>query len=276
MTTVETLSETRCFGGIQGVYRHDSAATGTPMTFAVFVPPRPTGAALVWLSGLTCTEANFTQKAGAQRRAAERGLTIIAPDTSPRGQAVADDDAYDLGQGAGFYVDATEAPWSEHFRMRTYVEDEVIGAAGRIAEIDEQRLGVSGHSMGGHGALTFGLRAPDRWRSVSAFAPIVAPSEVPWGQKALTAYLGADRAAWAPYDACRLVADGARAADILLDQGQADQFLDDQLQPERFERACAEGGIPLTLRRQDGYDHSYHFVATFIGDHVDWHADRLG
>ena len=271
---MEVVGEAKAFGGRQLTLRHDSEATGTPMEVGVFVPPHPTGAALLWLSGLTCTQANFTQKAGAQRRAAARGLTLIAPDTSPRGVRVADDAAYDLGQGAGFYVDATEDPWAPHYRMRAYVEDELIGLVAR--DHPAERVGVSGHSMGGHGALTVALRAPERWGSVSALAPIVAPSAVPWGRKALTAYLGPDEAAWAPYDACRLVEGGARVPEVLIDQGTADAFLEEQLRPELFEAACAGTGIDLTLRRQEGYDHSYFFVASVIDDHVDWHADRLG
>ena len=266
--------EARVFGGRQLTLSHDSTATGTVMRLAVFVPPRPTGAALLWLSGLTCTEANFTQKAGAQRRAAERGLTLIAPDTSPRGEGVADDEAYDLGQGAGFYVDATQAPWAPHYRMRAYVEAELIGLVAR--DYPAERVGVSGHSMGGHGALTVALRDPAKWGSASALAPIVAPTAVPWGRKALTAYLGPDEEAWAPYDACRLVEGGARVPELLIDQGTADAFLDEQLRPELFEAACEGTGIDLTLRRQKGYDHSYFFVASVIDDHVDWHADRLG
>lgn len=276
---METLSTNAAHGGTQGVYRQASAATGTDMTFSVYIPPHAPGAKLpvLWyLSGLTCTHANVTDKGEYRRACAEAGVIFIAPDTSPRGDGVANDEAYDMGQGAGFYVDATQAPWTPHFRMRSYIEDELPALiAAEFAMADLARQGITGHSMGGHGALTIGLRNPERFRSVSAFAPIVAPSLVPWGQKALTGYLGADTAAWRAYDAIALIADGARLPEILVDQGDADQFLAEQLRPELLAAACASAGIPLTLRMQPGYDHSYYFIATFLADHVAWHAARL-
>ncbi|QYE35963.1 S-formylglutathione hydrolase [Polymorphobacter sp. PAMC 29334] len=275
----ETLSEVRAHGGIQGVYRHDSTATGTPMTVAVFVPQHEPGTRLpvLWyLSGLTCTHANVMDKGEYRAACAEHGIILIAPDTSPRGEAVPDDAAYDFGQGAGFYVDATEAPWAANFRMRTYIEDELPALIAADFPVDIDRQGITGHSMGGHGALTIGLRNPDRFRSVSAFAPIVAPMQVPWGEKALGGYLGPDRAAWREYDACALIADGARVAEMLVDQGDADNFLTGQLRPELLAEACSAAGIDLTLRMQPGYDHSYGFISTFMADHIAWHAARLG
>jgi S-formylglutathione hydrolase len=277
---VKTVSANRSFDGVQGVYDHDSAATGTPMRFAVFTPPQA-GKGKVpvvwWLSGLTCTHANFTDKAGAQRMASELGLMIVAPDTSPRGEDVPKDpeNAYDFGLGAGFYVDATAAPWAKHYKMRSYIETELPKLIAAEFPADMARQSIMGHSMGGHGALTIALRNPDRFRAVSAFAPIGAPSEVPWGQKALGGYLGPDRKAWRAYDACALIEDGARVAEIFVDQGEADQFLKEQLKPELLAAACAKAGITLTLRRQAGYDHSYYFIATFIEDHLRWHAERL-
>ncbi|WP_294040111.1 S-formylglutathione hydrolase [Sphingomonas sp.] len=276
-STLETLSEQRCFGGVQGVYRHRSSVTGTPMRFAAFVPPGKGPFPVLWfLAGLTCTEENFTTKAGAQRYAAEHGLILIAPDTSPRGDDVPDDAAYDFGKGAGFYVDATQAPWSANFRMRSYIEDELPTVVAAALPVDMERQGIVGHSMGGHGALTVALRNPRRFRSVSAFAPIVSPLNCPWGEKALTGYLGQDRATWRAYDACALIADGARVPEILVDQGDADRFLAGQLKPELLADACHRAGIDLTLRMQSGYDHSYYFISTFIADHIAWHAARLG
>ena len=273
-------STNRAFGGVQGVYEHASAATGTPMTFSVFVPPHDPGARLpvLWyLSGLTCTHANVTEKGEFRRACAEHGIILIAPDTSPRGDDVPDDDAYDFGKGAGFYVDATEAPWSANFRMRSYIEDELPALiAAEFPMADMTRQGITGHSMGGHGALTIALRNPDRFRSISAFAPIVSPLHCPWGEKALGGYLGPDRAAWRAYDACALIDDGARVPEILVDQGDADQFLAEQLKPELLADACHRAGIDLTLRLQPGYDHSYYFISTFMADHVAWHAARLG
>ena len=276
---METVSTSKAYGGIQGVYRHASTATGTDMTFAVYVPPHDEGARLpvLWfLSGLTCTHANVMDKGEYRRACAELGVILVAPDTSPRGDDVPDDDAYDFGKGAGFYVDATEEPWAKNFRMRSYVEEELPALiAAEFPMADMARQGISGHSMGGHGALTIALRNPDRFRSVSAFAPIVAPLQCPWGDKALGGYLGADRTAWRPYDACALIEDGARVAEILVDQGDADGFLVEQLKPELLSEACKAAGIDLTLRMQPGYDHSYNFISTFMADHVAWHAARL-
>ncbi len=277
--SVEILQQHRVHGGTLRYVRHNSAATGTPMRFSLFLPdgegPFPL---LVWLSGLTCTEDNFTTKAGAYGPAAAHGVAILAPDTSPRGEGVADDEAYDLGQGAGFYVDATQAPWAPHFRMETYVTGDLLETVFAEFPVDRARTGVFGHSMGGHGALTLALRHPDVFRSVSAFAPICSPTRCPWGEKAFSAYLGEDRAAWAQHDAARLIEAGAakgRFDDILVDQGLADNFLDGQLKPELLEAACAAAGQKLTLRLQEGYDHSYFFMASFIADHVAFHAERL-
>ncbi|MEM7217416.1 MAG: S-formylglutathione hydrolase [Pseudomonadota bacterium] len=277
MSEFATTAEARLFGGRQLTCRHAARALGCDMNFAVFVPERPSGAGLFWLSGLTCTEENFTTKAGAQRVAAELGITLIAPDTSPRGEAVPDDPeaAYDFGLGAGFYVNATEAPWRSHYRMRDYVERELHELVCARFDVDAGRLGVFGHSMGGHGALTMALRDPQRFRSVSAFAPICAPSQCPWGHKALGGYLGAERQAWREYDACALIEDGARVPAMLVDQGTADSFLEEQLQPGLLEAACAAAGIDLQLRLQPGYDHSYYFIASFIDDHLRWHAAQL-
>ena len=278
MTTIETVSEAKAHGGIQGVYAHASRATGTPMTFSIFVPPHEQGARLpvLWyLSGLTCTHANVTEKGEYRAACAEHGIVFVAPDTSPRGEGVADDDAYDLGKGAGFYLDATEAPWSAHFRMCSYIEDELPTLVAEAFPVDMARQAITGHSMGGHGALTVALRDPARFASVSAFAPIVAPGRVPWGEKALSAYLGGDRAAWRAYDACALIEDGARLPELLVDQGDADPFLAEQLRPELLRSACDEAGIDLLLRMQPGYDHSYYFISTFMADHVRWHAERL-
>jgi len=276
--TLETLSTASSFGGHQATYRHQSTATGTPMTFAVYTPPqavtRPVPV-LWFLSGLTCTSANFSEKAGAQRVAAELGLMLVMPDTSPRGETVPDDSAYDFGQGAGFYVDATETPWAANFHMATYVGDELPTLIAEHFPADMARQGISGHSMGGHGALTQALLHPGRFRSVSAFAPIVAPGQVPWGHKALRGYLGDDPAAWRGYDACALIDDGRRVPALLVDQGAADSFLAEQLRPELLEVACARAEIPLTLRIHPGYDHSYWFIATFIEEHLRWHAARL-
>ena len=277
---METISTARAFGGVQGVYRHRSAATNTEMTFSVFVPPRAPGAILpvIWyLSGLTCTHANVTDKGEYRRVCAELGLILVAPDTSPRGDGVADDPdgAWDFGLGAGFYVDATEPPFAAHYRMWTYVTEELPALIAAHFPADMARQSIMGHSMGGHGALTIGLTFPDRYRAISAFAPIVAPSQVPWGEKALGGYLGPDKAAWRRHDAVALIEDGARVRDILVDQGEADPFLAEQLRPELLREACDAAGIPITLRMQPGYDHSYLFIATFMADHLRWHADRL-
>ena len=266
------------FGGTQEVWEHRSDALNCDMRFGVYLPPQIASGpcpVLYYLSGLTCTEQNFVTKAGAQRYAAERGLIVVAPDTSPRGEGVADDEAYDLGQGAGFYVNATEAPWSAHYRMYDYVADELPAVVRQHFPATEAQA-ITGHSMGGHGALVIALKNPGRYRSVSAFSPIVAPAQVPWGQKALGAYLGADVEAWKAWDATELVAGYAgERLPLLVDQGDADGFLDSQLQPERLEQACRATGHPLNLRRQPGYDHSYYFIATFIGDHIAHHADAL-
>lgn len=276
---METVSTSKAHGGIQGVYRHASTATGTDMTFAVYVPPHDEGARLpvLWfLSGLTCSHANVMDKGEYRRACAERGVILIAPDTSPRGDDVPDDEAYDFGKGAGFYVDATEEPWAANFRMRSYVEDELPAViASQFPMADMARQGIMGHSMGGHGALTIALRNPERFRSVSALAPIVAPLQCAWGEKALGGYLGPDRTTWRAYDACALIEDGARVAELLVDQGDADGFLVDQLKPERLVEACEAAGIDLSLRMQPGYDHSYNFISTFMSDHVVWHAERL-
>jgi S-formylglutathione hydrolase len=277
---METISTTLSHGGVQGVYKHASTATDTEMTFSVFVPPHADGTRLpvVWyLSGLTCTHANVMEKGEFREVCARLGLVLVAPDTSPRGEAVPDDPtgAYDFGLGAGFYVDATEEPFASNYRMWTYVTAELPALVESGFPVDLTRQAIMGHSMGGHGALTIGLRHPDRFRSVSAFSPIVAPSQVPWGQKAFEGYLGADRAAWRQHDAVALIDDGARIRDILVDQGTADSFLAEQLRPQLLERACAEAGIALTLRMQPGYDHSYYFISTFMADHLRWHAARL-
>ena len=278
----ELLSRARCFGGEQRVYRHASAETGTPMRFAAYVPPQALGGAkapVLWfLSGLTCTEENFTVKAGAQRVAAELGLLLVAPDTSPRGEGVPDDPAgaYDFGLGAGFYLDATEEPWARHYRMGSYIARELPELLAAELPADMARQGISGHSMGGHGAITLALKNPGRFASVSAFAPIASPLRCPWGEKALSGYLGPDRAAWRRHDSTALIEDGARLPGLLVDQGLGDNFLESQLKPELLEAACAAAGIPLTLRRQEGYDHSYYFIASFIEDHLRWHAARLG
>lgn len=280
MANLETVGENRCFGGTQGVYRHASNETGTPMQFSVYVPPgaeRSLAPVLWYLSGLTCTEDNFTVKAGAQRYAAEHGMVLVAPDTSPRGAGIeGEDDDYDFGTGAGFYVDATESPWSANYRMYSYVTRELPALIGANFPVDMNRQGITGHSMGGHGALTIGLKNPDTYRSVSAFAPICAPSQCPWGEKALGGYLGDDRDTWAAHDATALVESGARVnGTILIDQGEADQFLERELNPALFAGACERHGQALELRMQPGYDHSYYFIASFIGDHVAFHAAAL-
>jgi S-formylglutathione hydrolase len=280
MSVIETLSEQRCFGGTQGFYKHASAVCGGDMRFAVYTPPQAANGkvpVLYWLAGLTCTEETFTIKAGAQRMASELGLALVMPDTSPRqtGFDGATGD-WEFGEGAGFYLDATVAPWSTRFRMYSYVVDELPAlVAGKFA-VDTTRTGIFGHSMGGHGALTIALKHPERYRSVSAFAPIVAPSRVPWGEKAFSRYLGDDRKAWAGYDASELVRRRPFPGTILIDQGEADGFLVNQLKPELFEVACAEAGQSLTLRRQPGYDHSYYFIQTFVEDHLRHHAHALG
>lgn len=279
--TLETVSEQRCHGGIQGIYQHASAATAGAMRFSVFVPPGAENAkrpVLYYLAGLTCTEETFIIKAGAQRLAAELGLILVAPDTSPRETGI--DGAtgdWEFGEGAGFYLDATQAPWSARFNMHRYVVEELPALIEAHFPADPHRRGIFGHSMGGHGALTIALKHPGRYQSVSAFAPIVAPTQVPWGHKALPRYLGDDRDTWRAYDATALIDDGHRFdGTILIDQGDADRFLAEQLQPERFGRACDAAGQPLTLRMHPGYDHSYWFIQSFIDDHLRHHARSLG
>ena len=276
---MERISNSMCFGGSQGVYSHASAATGTPMTFQVYLPPHAAGEKLPvlwWLSGLTCTHENAMIKCHYHRACAEHGIALIGPDTSPRGDDVPDDPAYDFGKGAGFYVDATEEPWARNFRMRSYLEQELPHVvAAQFPMLDMERQGISGHSMGGHGALTVSLRNPGRFRSTSAFAPIVSPMNCPWGEKALTGYIGANKAAWREYDAVALIEDGARLPELLVDQGRADPYLDEQLKTHLLEEACRAAGMPATIRLHDRYDHSYFFVSSFIDDHIAWHAQRL-
>src|SRR4051812_28348213 len=278
--TMQTVSLNKSYGGTQCVYRHASSQTRTDMTFSVYVPPHAAGARLpvVWyLSGLTCNHANVTEKGEFRSACAELGLILVAPDTSPRGDDVSGDPAkaYDFGLGAGFYVDATEAPFARNYRMWSYVTQELPELVAAQFPVDAKRQSIFGHSMGGHGALTIALRHADRYRAASAFAPIVAPSQVPWGIKALGGYLGDDKKKWRQHDAVALIEDGARFADLLVDYGGADPFLTEQLRPELLQAACKTASIPLTLRRQDGYDHSYYFISTFMGDHLRWHAARL-
>ncbi|MFC0679508.1 S-formylglutathione hydrolase [Lysobacter korlensis] len=266
-----------CFGGMQEVWQHESGTLGCTTKFGIYLPPQVREGAcpvLYWLSGLTCSEQNFITKAGAQRYAAEHGVIVVAPDTSPRGVGVPDVEGYDLGIGAGFYVNATQAPWDSHYRMHDYVVHELTGLIEAQFPATQARS-ISGHSMGGHGALVLALRNPGRYRSVSAFSPIVAPSRVPWGEKAFTAYLGEDRDAWRAWDACELVANAAERLPLLVDQGDADEFLEPQLQPQRLRDACDAAGYPLTLRLQPGYDHSYYFISSFIGEHIAHHAQAL-
>lgn len=274
---IERIEHRACFGGWQDVYEHASDTLGCTMRFAVYLPPQADTEklpVLYWLSGLTCNEQNFITKAGAQRYAAERGVILVAPDTSPRGDDVPDADGYDLGKGAGFYVDATQQPWATHYRMYDYVVNELPA----VIEANFPATGarsISGHSMGGHGALVIALGNPGRYRSVSAFSPIVAPSQVPWGEKALGAYLGDDRATWSQYDATALIADAPERLALLIDQGDADEFLEGQLKPQLLQAACESAGHPLELRMQPGYDHSYYFIASFIGEHIAHHAEAL-
>ena len=279
MGGMEILSENKSHGGRQLVVKHESFATGTPMTFSIFLPPQAEEDGtlpVVWyLSGLTCTHANVTEKGEYRATCATHGLVFVAPDTSPRGDDVPDADEYDFGKGAGFYVDATEDPWAKQYRMWSYVTDELPELVAAEFPVDLGRQGITGHSMGGHGALTVALRDPDRFRSVSAFAPIVAPSQVPWGQKALSGYLGDDRASWRAHDAVALIEDGARLPELLVDVGDADPFIEKELRPDLLRQACAAAGIPLTLRILPGYDHSYYFISTFMAEHLAWHAERL-
>jgi S-formylglutathione hydrolase len=274
---MERIEHHACCGGWQDVYRHTSSVLGCTMHVAVYLPPQAEHAALpvlYWLSGLTCTEQNFITKAGAQRYAAEHGVILVAPDTSPRGDDVADAEGYDLGKGAGFYVNATREPWARHYRMYDYVVQELPGLIEANFRTNGARS-ISGHSMGGHGALVIALRNPGRYRSVSAFAPIVAPSQVPWGEKAFAAYLGEDRGSWKAYDATALIGSAAERLPLLIDQGGGDEFLDKQLQPQLLQAAADAAGYPLTLRVQPGYDHSYYFISSFIGEHIAHHARAL-
>lgn len=278
--SIETLSEVKSYGGLQGVYRHASLSTTTQMEFSVFVPSREGDERLpvLWyLSGLTCTQANVTEKGDFRRLCQELGIIFVAMDTSPRGEGVPDDQdaGYDFGLGAGFYVNATQAPFSKHYKMRDYAEKELPLLIAKHFPADMTRQGITGHSMGGHGALTVALRNPGLFKSVSAFAPIVSPLNCPWGQKALTGYLGQNKSDWRTYDACALIEDGARLPDLLVDQGTADIFLDEQLKPHLLSEVCERVKQPLTLRMQKGYDHSYYFISTFMGDHLRWHAQRL-
>jgi S-formylglutathione hydrolase len=280
MTSVEIKSRNVCFGGEQIQFSHASDACNCDMTASIYLPPQAAHAkvpVLWWLSGLTCTDQNFVTKAGAQRYAAEHGVAIVMPDTSPRGDGVPDDPeaAYDFGLGAGFYVNATQQPWAKHYHMYDYITRELPQVVAANFNVDMGRQAISGHSMGGHGALTIALKNPGKYKSVSAFSPIVSPMNCPWGHKALGGYLGDDKGAWAAHDACALIAQAGEKLPILIDQGDADDFLESQLKPRLIEVACAQADHPLTLRMQPGYDHSYYFIASFIGDHVAWHAQAL-
>jgi len=279
MAEIELVSQNKSFGGVQYVYKHQSQMTGGTMTFAVFVPPQAAEnkklPVLTYLSGLTCTHANVMEKGEYRRVAAELGIVIVCPDTSPRGEGVPNDEAYDFGQGAGFYVDADEAPWKTNFRMYSYVTRELHALIAEHFPVDMARHGIFGHSMGGHGALTLALREPNLYKSVSAFSPIVNPTQVLWGRKAFEGYLGKDEKRWRQHDAVAPIEDGKKVKDILVDIGPADPFFDKELKPENLEAACKAAGIPLTLRRQDGYDHSYFFISTFMEDHLRWHGERL-
>jgi len=276
---MEVVSESKSHGGRQLVVKHESTACRCEMTFSVFLPPQAERGGklpVVWyLSGLTCTHANVTEKGEYRAACAELGLIFVAPDTSPRGEGIADAEEWDFGKGAGFYVDATQEPWSSNYRMWTYVTEELPALVAAEFPVDMDRQSITGHSMGGHGALTVALNHPERFRSVSVFAPIVAPSQVPWGQKALAGYLGEDRSEWRKHDAVALIEGGTRVEEILVDVGDADPFIEKELRPDLLERACAEAGIALKLRIQPGYDHSYYFISTFMDEHLRWHAERL-
>jgi len=278
--TLEKVGSNKCFGGDQLQYTHDSAVLSSNMRFSIFLPPQAAEGkvpVIYWLSGLTCTDENFVQKAGAQQFAAEHGVAIVAPDTSPRGEEVPDDadGAYDFGLGAGFYVNATQAPWSKHYHMYDYITKELPEVINANFPVDADRMSIMGHSMGGHGALTIALKNPGKYKSVSAFAPIVAPSQCPWGEKALGNYIGSDKTAWAEYDSVELIKTAQERLPLLVDQGDADNFLEDQLKPELLSEVCEANGHPLELRIQPGYDHSYFFMASFMGDHVAHHAKAL-
>ena len=275
---MEKVSSNRSFKGVHEVWSHDSVAASCKMTFSIYLPDNPEGQkqkTLIWLSGLTCTEENFRVKSGVQRFASEHNMIIVSPDTSPRGDDVPDDPNYDFAQGAGFYLDATEEPWSKNYNMYSYVVDELVETIKNHFPVDDNRLGISGHSMGGHGALTIAIKNPDIFKSVSAFSPICNPTKIPWGEKAFTKYLGKDENIWNDYDACSLIKSRGFQSDILIDQGEEDEFLADQLKPESFVQACEEKNVEVSLRMQPGFDHSYFFIATFIQDHIDWHSQRL-
>ena len=273
---MEILSEQKCHKGVQGFYAHKSDVCGCVMKFALFLPPKPNAPLLTWLSGLTCTHETFAIKAGAQRVAAELGIAILAPDTSPRGLGLpGEDDDWDFGTGAGFYLDATQSPWDKNYRMQSYIVEELSQLVAASFAVDKERQGIFGHSMGGHGALSLHLKNPQTYRSVSAFAPLVAPMQCPWGEKALRGYLGEERDAWRAYDSCELARKQPSGALLLVDQGDKDQFLDGQLKPHLLEQACQESGQALGLRMHSGYDHSYYFIQTFIEDHIRHHAEAL-
>jgi len=275
---MEKASSNRSFNGVHEVWSHDSITTSCKMTFSIYLPENPSGEkqkTLIWLSGLTCTEENFRVKSGVQRFASEHNMIIVSPDTSPRGEDVPDDPNYDFAQGAGFYLDATEEPWSKNFNMYSYVVEELVQLIQDHFPVDSNRLGISGHSMGGHGALTIAIKNPDVFKSVSAFSPICNPVKIPWGQKAFTKYLGGGESLWNGYDSCSLIGSQGWQKDILIDQGEEDEFLTDQLKPDSFAKACQDNNVSLTLRMQPGFDHSYFFIATFIQDHIDWHSQRL-
>ncbi|WP_207462225.1 S-formylglutathione hydrolase [Azospirillum sp. SYSU D00513] len=280
MSELTFVSGNKSFDGWHKRYRHRSTVLNCDMVFAIYLPPQATPAnpvpVLYWLSGLTCTDENFMQKAGAQRMAAELGIAIVCPDTSPRGQGVPDDEAgaYDFGLGAGFYLNATQEPWARHYRMHDYVVKELPDLIEKSFPVSDRRS-VSGHSMGGHGAITCALRNPGRYRSVSAFSPITNPMNCPWGEKAFTNYLGSERRSWAEWDSCALIANATERLPLLVDQGDSDDFLENQLKPDALRQAAAAAGHPLTLRMQPGYDHSYYFIASFIADHLKHHADSL-
>ena len=275
---MEKVSSNRIFKGVHEVWSHDSSATSCKMTFSIYLPDNPEGhkqKTLIWLSGLTCTEENFRVKSGVQRYASEHNMIIVSPDTSPRGEDVPDDPNYDFAQGAGFYLNATENPWAKNYKMYSYIVDELVEIIEDHFPVDADRLGISGHSMGGHGALTIAIKNPDIFKSVSAFSPICNPTKIPWGEKAFTKYLGSDESSWDDYDACSRIESQGWPSEILIDQGEEDEFLAEQLKPEVFANACKEQNVGLDLRMQPGYDHSYFFIATFIQDHIDWHSQRL-
>lgn len=277
MEPMENISRARSFGGWHKQYRHQSQVLNCEMRFAIYLPPQAASGpvpVLYWLSGLTCTDENFMQKAGAHRMAAELGIALVAPDTSPRGEDVANDDGYDLGQGAGFYLNATQEPWAKHYRMEDYVLHELPELIESVFPVTQKRA-LAGHSMGGHGALTLALKNPERFSSVSAFSPIVNPVNVPWGEKAFTAYLGANRESWKAYDSCELIRQAQVHLPMLVDQGTEDNFLEEQLKPELLVQAAEQVGYPLQLRMQEGYDHSYYFIASFIGEHLEFHSRYL-